>query len=74
MEYEISCKKAAVNLKQQQLANEKIGKAVIDLSVKATGDQNIWQILTALDPSAAEPVPAPQELSYDGATLIKDIR
>ena len=42
MECEVSCKKASVKLKQQQLANELIGKAVIDLSVKASGDQNIW--------------------------------
>ena len=27
-----------------------------------------------MDPSAAEPVPAPEELSYDGATLVRDIR
>ena len=30
--------------------------------------------MTALDPAAAEPVAAPEELSYDGATLVRDIR
>jgi hypothetical protein len=42
MEYEVSCKKAAVKHKAQQLSNELIGKAVIDLANKHTGDQNIW--------------------------------
>jgi hypothetical protein len=27
-----------------------------------------------MDPAAAEPVPAPEALSYDGATLVGDIR
>lgn len=30
--------------------------------------------MTASDPSAAEPVEAPEELSYDGATLVNDIK
>ena len=30
--------------------------------------------MTATDPKAAEPVAAPQALSYDGAQLVKDIK
>ena len=30
--------------------------------------------MTASDASAAEPVEAPEELSYDGATLVNDIK
>ena len=51
-----------------------MGKSVIDLNMKKCGDQNIWQILTASDPAAAEPVAPPEALSYDGATLVADIR
>ena len=51
-----------------------MGKSVIDLNMKKVGDQNIWQILTAADPAAAEPVAAPEALSYDGPTLVADIR
>ena len=42
MEYEVSAKKAAKCHKAQQLANEMIGKKVVDLSNKVCGDQNIW--------------------------------
>jgi hypothetical protein len=38
------------------LANETVGKAVIDLSEKRTDTQNIWQIITAQDESASEPI------------------
>lgn len=51
-----------------------MGKSVIDLNMKRVGDQNVWQILTAQDPAAAEPVAPPEALSYDGATLVADIR
>lgn len=74
MEYEVSAKKAAAKQKSQQLSNERVGKTVIDINQKGCGEKNIWQILTAHDPSAAEPVAAPEELSYDGATLVRDIR
>lgn len=66
----MSCKKTAVKHKPQQLENEYKGKAVINLSQKDVGVPNIWQILLATDPSAAEPVAAPQALSYDGNELV----
>jgi hypothetical protein len=42
MEYEVSAKKAAAKQKSQQLSNERVGKTVIDLTIKPCGDQNIW--------------------------------
>jgi hypothetical protein len=48
-----------VKHKPQQLENELIGKHTTNLSQKSIGVQNIWQILLAVDPAAAEPVEAP---------------
>lgn len=73
-EFEISCKKAAVKHKNQQLALESIGKATIDLSNKQVDARNVWQILTSLDPSTAESVEIPDAKRYDGPTLVNDIR
>lgn len=74
VEFEVSAKKYTVKQKSQQLNAEQMGKSVIDLNMKKCGDQNIWQILTALDPAAAEPVAPPETQSYDGSTLVADIR
>lgn len=60
--------------KPQQLYNEKVGKAVINLSQKDIHTPNIWQILLASDAAAAEPVAPPQELSYDAPTLMADLK
>ena len=37
-------------------------------------DCNKWQIITAPDPKAAEPIGAPEALEYDGEQLVQDIR
>ena len=63
-----------VKHKPQQLENEQIGKHVVNLSQKDVATQNIWQVLLATDPSAAEPVAAPQPLSYDGAELLAQVK
>ena len=61
--------------KGQILAKEGIGKATIDLHQKKAGEDNTWQIITASDPKAAEPIEPPSTgLSYDGATLVADIK
>jgi len=60
--------------KPQQLYNEKIGKHVVDLSQKDILTTNIWQILQASDATAAEPVEAPAELTYDAETLMADLK
>ena len=73
-ELEVSCKKMVVKHKPQQLENELIGKHVVNLSQKDICQQNIWQILLAVDPSAAEPVAAPEALSYDGAELLAQVK
>lgn len=56
------------------MENESVGKKVIDLTEKRIGEQNVWMVMTADDPAAAEPVAAPEELSYDGDQLVCDIR
>ena len=56
------------------MENEQVGKKVIDLTEKRVADCNTWMIVTADDPAAAEPVAAPEELSYDGEQLVSDIR
>lgn len=73
-ELEVSCKKAAVASRPQQLENEQVGKKVINLTEKKIDECNTWMICTADDPAAAEPVAAPEELSYDGEQLVSDIR
>lgn len=74
MEFEVSAKRHVVRQKAQQLENESFGKKVIDLSVKPMNDCNKWQIITASDPKAAEPIGEPDALEYDGAQLVQDIR
>lgn len=73
-EFEVSCKKNVLKHKPQQLYNEKIGNAVVDLSQKEILTCNVWQILLASDATAAEAVEAPAELSYDAATLMADLK
>ena len=51
-----------------------VGKHVVNLSQKDTCTQNIWQILLATDPAAAEPVAAPEALSYDGRVLLGQVK
>ena len=74
MECEVSAKRYAVNHKAQQLASETIGKKTIDFSQKRINNQNVWQILTAQDPAAAEPVEAPEQGSCDPLVLLTQIR
>mmetsp|Transcript_17697 Transcript_17697/g.29929 ORF Transcript_17697/g.29929 Transcript_17697/m.29929 type:complete len:243 (+) Transcript_17697:295-1023(+) len=74
MECEVSAKRYAVNHKAQQLASETIGKKTIDFSQKRINNQNIWQILTAKDPAAAEPIEAPEKVSYEPEVLLNQIR
>ena len=73
-EFEVSAKKQQFKHKGQQLAGEQIGLKTIEFSDKKVSEKNIWQILTAVDRSASEPIEAPDALSYDGATLVTDIR
>lgn len=58
----------------QQLENEQVGKNVVNLSQKDVLQQNIWQVLLATDPAAAEPVAPPKELSMDGAELLAEVK
>ena len=73
-EFEVSCKKNVLKNKPQQLYNEKIGNAVVDLSQKEILTCNVWQIILASDATAAEAVEAPAELSYDATTLMADLK
>jgi len=73
-EFEVSCKKQVFKHKGQQLSGEGIGLKTIEFSDKKVSEKNIWQILSAINKAAAEPIEAPEELSYDGATLVGDIR
>jgi len=73
-ECEVSCMKAAVKHKDQVLHGEGIGKKVINFQNKSCDARNTWQILTASEPSAAEPLASPDALQYDGATLVSDLR
>ena len=59
VEYEVSACSHTTNNKTQQLSLEKIGKLTIDQPTKHQLDQNTWFILTATDPSLAEPIPEP---------------
>lgn len=58
-ELEVSAKRIVEKHNGQQLYGESVGKKVINLAQKKPHDNNIWQILTATDPKAAEPVAAP---------------
>lgn len=73
-ELEVSCKKHMVMHRPQQLENEQVGKNVVNLSQKDVLQQNIWQVLLATDPAAAEPVAPPKELSMDGAELLAEVK
>ena len=57
-EYEVSVCSQTTNNKTQALSLEKVGKLTVDQPTKHQFDQNIWSILTAADPSLAEPVKA----------------
>jgi len=72
-EFEVSSKRHNVMRKPQQLDNERVGKKVIDLTMKPVNDCNIWQIITATDPAAARPVEV-EQVSYDAATLMNDVK
>ena len=56
VEYEVSvCSNVTAN-KSQGLALEKIGKMTVEMPTKHALEQNTWTILTAADPSLAEPI------------------
>jgi hypothetical protein len=73
-EFEVSAKRYTVMNKGQQLFNETVGFKTIDYSNKKVTDQNIWQILTAQDPSLAAPLESAPTVSYNAPSLIKAIR
>jgi hypothetical protein len=50
---------------------EKVGKLTVDQPTKLQADSNTWAILTALDPSLAEPI---HEVKYTVEDLVREVK
>lgn len=71
-EYEVSVFSHAQKKKTQNLELEKKGNITSDVPTRYQGDQNIWMICTAPDPSYAVPIDGDEEYTFED--LLKDIK
>ena len=56
MEFEVCVSNYSTNNKSQALNLEKVGRLTVEQPTKLNLDQNVWSIVTAPDPSFAEPI------------------
>jgi hypothetical protein len=71
LEYEVSVLSQTTNNKSQALNLEKVGKLTVDQPTKSQAEANVWAVITALDPSLAEPI---QEVKYTTEDLIREVK
>ena len=71
-EFEVNVKSYAQNKKTQNLEMEKTGKITTDVPTRYQGDQNVWMICTAPDPTYAKPIEGDEEYTIED--LLKDIK
>jgi Ca2+-binding EF-hand superfamily protein len=72
MEFEVCVHSYSTKNKSQALQLEQTGKLTREQPTKFQHPQNSWRILTASDPSAAEPIAEPPR--YSAEDLIKEIK
>lgn len=71
-EYEVSVKSHSQKKKTQNLALEKTGMITSDVPTRYQGDENLWMVCTAPDPSYAVPIEGDEEFTFED--LLKDIK
>mmetsp|Transcript_24623 Transcript_24623/g.28303 ORF Transcript_24623/g.28303 Transcript_24623/m.28303 type:complete len:253 (-) Transcript_24623:82-840(-) len=71
-EFEVSVRSYAQKKKTQNLALEKTGMITSDVPTKYQGDENVWMICTAPDPSYSVPLEGDEEYTIED--LLKDIK
>lgn len=71
-EFEVNANSYAQNKKTQNLALEQTGMITSDVPTKYQGDENVWMICTAPDPSYSVPLEGDEEYTIED--LMKDIK
>jgi Ca2+-binding EF-hand superfamily protein len=74
VEYEVCTHSFLSGGKTQQLSSEKAGKLTTDIPSRNQGDQNVWMICTAADPSQEEEKLPAEGVGTSAETLISQVK